>query len=266
MGKASSAKKVARAARTGGRVSSGQPRSLLFPTVITLVLLLGVSLVVYARNERNQNSLSGVPQLGDHIHEAIGFNVCGQFLPNIPTFESKIGIHTHGDGVMHIHPFSQLGVGANATLGRFLKDAHDEGQIDVSLSDTKLKLLGETAQGGQDHLQGGQQPRAAGRLLARRPERGVQARGHHRRVRRAAHHQERRRLHDLLRGVERHDPEAAQRRRPRLARRGRRLADAQLERRDDHQRAGAATATTAAGAGSATSTTAAGATSTTAAH
>ncbi len=154
MGKASSAKKVARAARTGGRVSSGQPRSLLFPTVITLVLLLGVSLVVYARNERNQNSLSGVPQLGDHIHEAIGFNVCGQFLPNIPTFESKIGIHTHGDGVMHIHPFSQLGVGANATLGRFIKDAHDEGSIDVSLSDSKLKLLGETAQEGKTPCKG----------------------------------------------------------------------------------------------------------------
>jgi hypothetical protein len=154
MGKASSAKKVARAARTGGRVSSGQPRSLLFPTVLVLVLVLGISLVAYARNDRNNHANKGVPQLGDHIHEAIGFDVCGDFLPDIPTFESQIGIHTHGDGVMHIHPFSQLGVGANATLGRFLKDAHDEGKIDVSLSDTTLKLLGETYKEGKTKCKG----------------------------------------------------------------------------------------------------------------
>jgi hypothetical protein len=154
MGKASSAKKVARAARTGGRVSSGQPRSLLFPSVLVLVVVLGISLVAYARNDRLNHANKGVPQLGDHIHEAIGFNVCGDFLPNIPTFESKIGIHTHGDGVMHIHPFSQLGVGANATLGRFLKDAHDEGNLDVSLNDTTLKLLGETYKEGKTKCKG----------------------------------------------------------------------------------------------------------------
>jgi hypothetical protein len=154
MGKASSAKKVARAARTGGRVSSGQPRGLLFPTAVVLVVLLGVGLVVYARNDRLNNALSGVPQLGDHIHEAIGFDACGDFLPNIPVFETQIGIHTHGDGVMHIHPFSQLGVGANATLGRFLKDAHDEGHLDVSLSDTKLTLLGNTYQVGKTKCPG----------------------------------------------------------------------------------------------------------------
>ncbi len=154
MGKASSAKKVARAARTGGRVSSGQPRSLLFPSSIALVLVLGISLIVYARNDRNNNRAGGVPQLGDHIHQAIAFNVCGEFQPDLPTFESKIGIHTHGDGVMHIHPFSQLGAGANATIGRFLKDAHDEGNLAVSLSDTKLQLPGLTAENGKTKCKG----------------------------------------------------------------------------------------------------------------
>ena len=158
MGKASSAKKVARAARTGGRVSSGQPRSLLFPSVITMVLILGVSLVVYARNDRNKEDLGGTPQLGEHIHQAIAFNVCGDFLPDIPTFESQIGIHTHGDGVIHIHPFSQLGVGANATLGRYLKDAHDEGNQDVSLSNTTLKLNGETVKEGSTKCKGVSDP------------------------------------------------------------------------------------------------------------
>ena len=154
MGKASSAKKVQRAARTGGRVSSGQPRGLIFPGALALVLVLGVSLIVYARNNRLSQDKGGVPQLGDHIHEAIGFNVCGDFLPNIPVFESQIGIHTHGDGVMHIHPFSELGTGSNATLGRFIKDAHDEGKLDVSLSNTKLVYLGKKYQEGKTKCAG----------------------------------------------------------------------------------------------------------------
>lgn len=157
MGKASSAKKVARAARAGGRVSSGQPRSLLFPGVLALVVVLGVSLVVYARSDRRTTDLGGTPQLGDHIHEALGVYACGAFLENLPEFESDVGIHTHGDGVMHIHPFSQLGVGANATLGRFLKDASDAG-VDVSLSDTKLTYLGETYEEGTSKCEGVEDP------------------------------------------------------------------------------------------------------------
>ena len=39
--------------------------------------------------------------------------------------------------MIHIHPFSQLGVGANATLGRFFENARDEGGIDVAISDDR---------------------------------------------------------------------------------------------------------------------------------
>jgi hypothetical protein len=137
MGKASSAKKVARAARAGGRVSSGQPRSLLFPGVLLAVIVLGMGLVIYAREDRRNEDLGGVPQLGDHIHQAFGINVCGEFLENVPEFESPVGIHTHGDGVLHIHPFSQLGVGANATLERFFEDAR-EGGVDLSVTSSTL--------------------------------------------------------------------------------------------------------------------------------
>jgi hypothetical protein len=159
MGKASSSKKVARAARAGGRVSSGQPRSLLFPSVLTLVVVLGLVLVVYARNDRLDDDLGGVPQLGDHIHQAIGVDICGEFQADIPLFESpNIGIHTHADGVIHIHPFSQLGVGSNATLGRYFKDARDEGDLDVSLSNTKLTYLGDTYEEGKAKCDGVDDP------------------------------------------------------------------------------------------------------------
>jgi hypothetical protein len=158
MGKASSAKKVARAARAGGRVSAGQPRGLLFPGVLSLVVVLGLALVVYAREDRRDDDLGGVPQLGDHIHQALAFNVCGEFLPEMPTFESAVGIHTHGDGVIHIHPFSQLGVGANATLGRYLDDAREEGGLDISLSSSRLDYLDETYEEGETPCEGVEDP------------------------------------------------------------------------------------------------------------
>jgi Predicted solute binding protein len=157
MGKASSAKKVARAARAGGRISSGQPRSLLFPGALLLVIVLGTSLIVYARADRRNEDLGGVPQLGDHIHQAIAVDICGEFQPDIPTFESDVGIHTHGDGVIHIHPFSQLGVGANATLERFFQDARDGGQ-EISLSNDKLTYLGKDYEEGKTKCDGVEDP------------------------------------------------------------------------------------------------------------
>ena len=158
MGKASSSKKVARAARAGGRVSSGQPRSLLFPGVLALIVVLGVSLVVYARNDRNNQDIGGVPQLEDHIHQAFGVNVCGEWLTDLPEFETPVGIHTHGDGVLHIHPFSQLGVGSNATLGRFFQSARDDGGLNVSVSDTELEFGGETYTEGETECEGVDNP------------------------------------------------------------------------------------------------------------
>jgi hypothetical protein len=158
MGKASSTKKVQRAARAGGRVSSGQPRSLLFPGVLTAIVVLGISLVVYARNDRLQDDLGGIPQLQDHIHQAFGVNVCGEWKADIPEFESPVGIHTHGDGVLHIHPFSQLGVGKNATLDRYFKNARDDGGLDVAVSDDKVDYLDEDIEEGKTKCEGVDDP------------------------------------------------------------------------------------------------------------
>jgi hypothetical protein len=158
MGKASSTKKVQRAARAGGRVKSGQPRSLLFPGIIALVVVLGVALVVYARDARLDDDLGGVPQLGDHIHQAFGVYICDGFQGDIPEFESQVGIHTHGDGVIHVHPFSQLGVGVNATLGRYFTNARDDGGLDVDISDSKLSYLGEEVEEGETECEGVENP------------------------------------------------------------------------------------------------------------
>src|SRR3546814_11592278 len=104
MGKASSAKKVARAARAGGRTSAREPRSLLFPASLVIVVLLGVSLVVYARAERRAEALAAFPQLGDHIHTALGVHVRGEFKGPLPAFAHQTGNPTHTDGPHPLEP------------------------------------------------------------------------------------------------------------------------------------------------------------------
>jgi hypothetical protein len=138
MGKASSSKKVARAARAGGRSTGARQRNLLFPGVIGAILLLGSGLVAFAANERKSDAQVAPVANEDHWHAAIGVYICDAFQPAVAEFESPIGIHTHGDGVIHIHPFSEGGAGENATLGDYLEGAG------IELSDDELKIGDET--------------------------------------------------------------------------------------------------------------------------
>ncbi len=123
MGKASSNKKVARAARAGGRRKVRGQRGLVFPIAIVLVAVLGLALIFYARNE-NQASAATPPIANqDHWHTAYGVYICDKFLDpfnNRNPDDDPLGIHSHGDGVIHIHPFSSTTSGKNATLGKYL--------------------------------------------------------------------------------------------------------------------------------------------------
>jgi len=148
MGTASSAKKVARAARAGGRSAGTRQRNLLFPGVIGAIVILGLGLVTFAANERKTDE--SVPPVAnvDHWHAAYGIYICGEFQPALPEFESPNGIHTHGDGVIHIHPFSDAAAGENATLGRFLENAG------VELTDDSLTVGDQTWTEGEDQCDG----------------------------------------------------------------------------------------------------------------
>src|SRR5438477_362997 len=121
MGKASSTKKVARAARTGGgRTARGTGGSLVWPALIGVVVVLGVILIGISRSEIS--GASTPPRINrDHWHAAIGFYDCDHFLPNEAQFENSEGLHTHGDGLIHLHPFSAAVAGKNATLGKYFE-------------------------------------------------------------------------------------------------------------------------------------------------
>src|SRR5690606_17293510 len=119
MGKASSSKKVARAARAGGSKTSGTGRKLGFPLAVGAIIVVGVVLVAFARTQRESSAVA--PELGvDHWHSTCGVWASDQFLPPLSdTQGDALGIHTHDAGLIHIHPTSSLAAGENATLGVF---------------------------------------------------------------------------------------------------------------------------------------------------
>ena len=113
MGRASSSKKVARAAKASGR--PGTTKSYVWPASIALVVVLGVGLIALSAAERD--SADAAPIIGDHWHAAYGVNVCGEWLPPLrDQAPDESGLHTHEDGLIHIHPFSTRYTGERATL------------------------------------------------------------------------------------------------------------------------------------------------------
>ena len=116
----SSSKQAAGAARSGRSVRGMRERpKLLFPIAIVAICVIGVLVVAFSRNERVA-AIEGAepPRTGDHWHAAYGVYICDSYLPPIAdNGNDPTGIHTHGDGLMHIHPFGGGSAGFNARVG-----------------------------------------------------------------------------------------------------------------------------------------------------
>lgn len=61
------------------------------------------------------------PGNGDHWHAGYAINICGREQPPLPEFEG--GVHTHGDGVIHVHPTLPADEGEGARLIQFFANA-----------------------------------------------------------------------------------------------------------------------------------------------
>jgi hypothetical protein len=104
-------------------------------TVAIVVVLVGV-LVLTVLDRNSTSGANTAPkyadqasnQPGDHWHTYFAVNVCGEWLDPMPKFEkpwdnpgaaATAGIHSHGDGLIHTHPFQPSEGGSNATVGKF---------------------------------------------------------------------------------------------------------------------------------------------------
>lgn len=131
MVKGNSAQKIAQAEKAGLIGGSSDRRRLGFPIAMACVVILGVLLIGWSRSNREATS---APRVGDHWHSAYDIYVCSESEVPLNDFtfrggwRGKIiverdpnGLHTHGDGLIHIHPFNSLASGKDAQIGEFFK-------------------------------------------------------------------------------------------------------------------------------------------------
>jgi hypothetical protein len=77
------------------------------------------------------------PTSSDHWHSASAIYVCGEVHPLVypdDSSEDATGIHSHGDSLIHVHPYAEKFAGAGATLGVFFDE------IEVAFDDHTLEL------------------------------------------------------------------------------------------------------------------------------
>jgi|GEM_PF-529860 len=124
------AKKVAKAAATAGQRDVSFASRLGFPALIALICILGVSVVVLARVSREALA---EPSLEDHWHSVYGVYNCNstvegdaKYLAPFQSTQDLFGIHSHGDGLIHIHPFVEAVTGDRAQLSAFLGEMNVE--------------------------------------------------------------------------------------------------------------------------------------------
>jgi plastocyanin len=85
------------------------------PVLFIIVVVFGILGALFV-----VRSAAGAPRIGkDHWHATYSVFICGQRQPNFPTWEA--GVHTHGDGVIHIHPFVPAEEGAGARLVKWFE-------------------------------------------------------------------------------------------------------------------------------------------------
>ena len=147
----SSTKKAAKLAQKGQGQKIRFQGGAIFPLAVAATLILGLALIVYAR-QSTPAADSSPPTINDHWHAAYGFYLCdswyqlegnleernsqGQF---INTNFLRTGIHSHDDGVIHWHPYTARAVGRNATFGVFLET------YEVELTNDSLRFPSATA-------------------------------------------------------------------------------------------------------------------------
>ncbi|MGB0112506.1 MAG: hypothetical protein WBP59_04755 [Ilumatobacteraceae bacterium] len=153
----SSTKKAAKLAKSGQGKKVRFQGGTLFPVVVAAIVVLGLLLVVYARQSRPAADASA-PTATDHWHHAYGFYLCDTWFQLDGDLEeqsstgftntdfARTGIHSHNDGLIHWHPFTSAAVGRRATLGLFLDN------YDVDLTNDKLTFP-EQQRAGLPHEQ-----------------------------------------------------------------------------------------------------------------
>jgi hypothetical protein len=150
VGKASRNRRRAAAVRAR-KTRSGSP---FWYVATAIIVIVGVIFVVIARGN---NTATAAPQSGDHWHAALGVYLCDHWdgdgdwawptqtadgAPGRAGSGLYAGLHSHGDGLIHIEPQTSDEMGKHATVGTYFKFGG------WKLSDKEISFVGETKQAG----------------------------------------------------------------------------------------------------------------------
>ncbi len=91
--------------------------------LLTVVLMPAVAiaavLVTVVMLHAGSDTAVAPGRIGEHWHATYQISVCGERQPNAPAWEG--GVHTHADGVIHIHPFTPSEEGRGARLVKWFE-------------------------------------------------------------------------------------------------------------------------------------------------
>ena len=138
-----STKKLAKVARSGKKRSIRESSDRTYPMAIAAIVLVGSLLVFWGRSQRS-SAQEVLPTLNEHWHAAYGIYLCDSFGPNpVDAGPDELGIHTHQDGIMHVHPFSSAATGKKATVDKFFD------MVGMEVTDSKIVTAdGQTYESG----------------------------------------------------------------------------------------------------------------------
>ena len=128
---------ASRGSRSASDLSLTRPRRrktnklYLAAAVIIAVLVIGSFGLTTLPFGGGSGSGSSAALIGDHWHASLLLEICGDEIALPP---SPGGVHSHGDGLIHIHPESADEAGRNATLGRYFDS------LDVVMESDRVEL------------------------------------------------------------------------------------------------------------------------------
>ncbi|HTT89536.1 MAG TPA: hypothetical protein VMF65_08260 [Acidimicrobiales bacterium] len=158
MGKASSSKKVARAAGLGGsRSYASRPAYTYYLGLVVLVVLgvLGIYNATQYRDAKVNSAGNTAPTVGQSPpwYQGYAVEACGKLLAYVPNNKDPYGITTKEAGIITISPTVKSAAGHNATLGKFASS------IGMTLNAAQLQLPGghlyqdgQTCEGKPGHV------------------------------------------------------------------------------------------------------------------
>jgi hypothetical protein len=87
--------------------------------VALLVALAGSVAAVQLGGGDDVAETASEPRIGQHWHAAYAVFICGERQPNFRLWQG--GVHTHDDGIIHIHPVVPSEEGEGASLGKWFE-------------------------------------------------------------------------------------------------------------------------------------------------